>query len=109
MVTRRELKDAIRQRYQAATERRERRQILAELVRVTGYHRKHALRVLNHLSSSPEPRRRERLYDEAVHQALAVLWEAASHRRQTASSSYPGADRGSGTSPPSTARPGGEK
>jgi hypothetical protein len=77
MATRRELKDAIRQRYQAATERRERRQILAELVRVTGYHRKHALRVLNHLSTSPEPRRRERLYDEAVHQALAVLWEAA--------------------------------
>jgi hypothetical protein len=70
MATRRELKDAIRQRYQAATEHRERRQILAELVRVTGYHRKHALRVLNHLSSSPEPRRRERLYDEAVHQAL---------------------------------------
>ena len=77
MATRRELKDAIRQRYQAATERRERRQILAEMVRVTGYHRKHALRVLNHSSTSPEPRRRERLYDEAVHQALAVLWEAA--------------------------------
>src|SRR5215469_386503 len=77
MATRRELKDAIRQRYQAANERRERRQILAELVRVTGYHRKHALRVLNHLSTSPEPRQRERPYDEAVHQALVVLWEAA--------------------------------
>ena len=77
MATRRELKDAIRQRYQGSSDRRERRQILAEFVRVTGYHRKHALRVLNHPSSSPTPRRREPLYDAAVHQALATLWEAA--------------------------------
>jgi hypothetical protein len=77
MATRRELKDAIRQRYQGSSDGRERRQILAEFVRVTGYHRKHALRVLNHLSAPPKPRQRERLYDEAVHQALVVLWEAA--------------------------------
>ena len=77
MATRRELKDAIRERYRAATERRDRRKILEEFVRVTGYHRKHALRVLNHASTSAFPRRRERLYDEAVHQALIVLWEAA--------------------------------
>ena len=79
MATRRELKDAIRQRYQGSSNRRERRQILAEFVRVTGYHRKHALRVLSRSSAPPEPRQRERLYDEAVHQALAVLWEAADH------------------------------
>jgi hypothetical protein len=77
MATRRELKDAIRQRYQAATGLRERRQILSEFVRVTGYHRKHALRVLNDPATAPAPGRRERLYDEAVHQALSVLWEAA--------------------------------
>ncbi len=77
MATRRELKDAIRQRYQGSSDRRERRQIVAEFVRVTGYHRKHALRVLNHSSAPPKPRQRERLYDEAVHQALAGLWEAA--------------------------------
>jgi Integrase core domain len=77
MATRRELKDAIRERYQATSERHDRRQILAEFVRVTRYHRKHALRVLNHSSTSPTPRQRERLYDEAVHQALSVLWEAA--------------------------------
>jgi hypothetical protein len=77
MATRRELKDAIRQRYQGSSDRRERRQILVEFVRVTGYHREHALRVLNHSSRSAKPRRRERLYDEAVHQALAVLWETA--------------------------------
>jgi hypothetical protein len=77
MATRRELRDAIGQRYQESTDRRERRQILAEFVRVTGYHRKHALRVLNHPPTSPTPRGRDRLYDEAVHQALAMLWEAA--------------------------------
>src|SRR5215472_4182298 len=77
MATRRELKDAIRQQYQAATEGRERRQILAIFVRVTGYHRKHALCVLNQSPTVLSPRQRERRYDEAVHQALAGLWEAA--------------------------------
>jgi hypothetical protein len=43
---------------------------------VTGYHRKHALRV-NQPPVSPTSRPRGRLYDEAVHQALTVLWEAA--------------------------------
>src|SRR6516165_5765754 len=77
MATRRELKDAIPERYQAAASRRERRQILSEFTRVTGYHRKHALRVLNRPPASPGPRPRARLYDAAVHQALTVLWEAA--------------------------------
>lgn len=77
MATRRELKDALRQRYQGSNDRRERRQILAEFVRVTGYHRKHALRELNRSSAPAKFRQRERLYDEAVHQALAALWEAA--------------------------------
>src|ERR1035437_7030450 len=76
MATRRELKDAIRERYQAATRRWERRQILSELVRVTGYHRKHALRGLNQPRAPQSPRPRGRLYDEAVRQALTVLWEA---------------------------------
>jgi hypothetical protein len=58
-------------------EDRERRQILAEFVRVTGYHRKHALRVLNQSPTALSPRQRERVYEEAVHQALAGLWEAA--------------------------------
>jgi hypothetical protein len=33
--------------------------------------------VSNHSPTSPSPRRRERLYDEAAHQALTELWEAA--------------------------------
>jgi hypothetical protein len=76
MATRRELKDAIRERYQVA-KRRERRQILSEFVRVTGYHRKHALRALNQPPAPQSRRLRGPLYDEAVHLALTVLWEAS--------------------------------
>jgi hypothetical protein len=76
MATRRELKQAVGERYRAAG-RWERRQILDEFTRVTGYHRKHALRVL-HRPFVPRPARpRKRIYDEAVRRALALLWEAA--------------------------------
>ena len=75
MATRRELKEAIGQRYRAAGGWK-RRQILDEFTRVTGYHRKHALRVL-HRPFVPQPARpRKRIYDEAVRQALGLLWEA---------------------------------
>ena len=76
MATRRELKEAIGRRYRAAG-RWERRQLLDEFTRVTGYHRKHALRVLHRPFVPRPPRPRKRIYDEAVCQALALLWEAA--------------------------------
>jgi hypothetical protein len=44
---------------------------------VTGYHRKHALRVLHQPFVPRLARPRKRIYDEAVRQALALLWEAA--------------------------------
>ncbi len=44
---------------------------------VTGYRRKHAIRVLTREPRSGRQKRsRDRLYDEAVRQALIVLWEA---------------------------------
>ena len=45
----------------------------------TGYHRKHAIRVLNGATrpSVTTKRGRVRLYDEAVRQALIVFWEAS--------------------------------
>jgi len=77
MATRKELIAAIGQRYREAS-KSERTKILDEFAELTKYHRKHAIRVL---SSAPcEPRQslaRNRLYDEAVLQALIVLWEAA--------------------------------
>jgi hypothetical protein len=76
MATRRELKQAVGERYQAAG-RWERRQLLDEFTRMTGCHRKHALRVLHHPLVPWAPRLRKRIYDEAVSQTLALLWEAA--------------------------------
>ena len=76
MATRRELKQAVGERYRAAG-RWERRQILDEFTRMTGYHRKHALRVLHRPFVARPPRPRKRIYDEAVRQALTLLWEAA--------------------------------
>jgi hypothetical protein len=78
MATRRELVLAIRERYGAAS-RAEKSSILDEFAGVTGYHRKHAIRVLRSRQSGAEPiaRPRGRLYDEAVRQALIVVWEAS--------------------------------
>ena len=78
MATRRELVLAIGERYQPAS-RIEKRRILDELVAVTGYHRKHAIRVLRGgaTGAAAIARPRARLYDEAVRQALIVLWEAS--------------------------------
>jgi Integrase core domain len=76
--TRRELLDTLRQRYQQAP-KAEKTKILDEFVAVAGCHRKHAIRLLTADGSTaltaPAPARR--VYDEAVREALIVLWEAA--------------------------------
>lgn len=77
MATRKELLDAVIARYQSAGTA-EKARILDEFTAVTGYHRKHAIRLLN---GDPAPTRsrpgRNRVYDEAVKGALVVLWEAS--------------------------------
>ena len=77
--SRRELVEALRQRYAAAT-REEKIRILSEFAAVSGLHRKSAIRVLNR-EVEPEPplkrAGRPRLYDQAVQQALVTLWEAS--------------------------------
>jgi len=70
---------AIYRRYRQAS-RIEKQRILDEFCRVTGYHRKHALRRLNGPLPSPQPiRRRHRVppYGPEVIRVLAVIWEAA--------------------------------
>jgi hypothetical protein len=76
MTTRKELIEGVGARYRSALIS-ERTKILDEFVAITGYHRKHAIRVLG-AGVVPERSRpaRNRLYDEAVRQALVVLWEA---------------------------------
>lgn len=77
--SRRELVGAIVERYRTGS-RSDKRRILTEFVAVTGYHRKHAIRILNGGAkawSQATRFRRPRVYEEAVQQALVVLWEAA--------------------------------
>jgi hypothetical protein len=77
MTTRRELIAAVSSRYRQAS-RNEKKAILDEFVAVTGYHRKHAMRLLRRELEEPRtPRPRRCVYDEAVRQALTILWEAA--------------------------------
>src|SRR6185369_13339403 len=78
VTTRRELIDAVAARYRAAG-RNQKKEILDEFVKVTGFHRKHAIRVLKRAPRReiPEPRQRVRIYDEAVREALTIVWEAA--------------------------------
>jgi hypothetical protein len=77
LTTRRELTTAIRQRYQAA-DRVGKKMILDEFTQVTGYHRKHAIRVLTTQPvREPKTRAVRRVYQEAVKEALIVLWEAS--------------------------------
>ncbi|KAA0997894.1 transposase family protein [Paraburkholderia panacisoli] len=76
MTTRRELTEAAGERYRQSG-RSDKRQILDEFTQLTGYHRKHAIRVLSRESlppkAKPGPQRR---YDDEVRSALITLWEA---------------------------------
>ena len=78
MTTRDELVVALAERYRSG-DRPERGHILDEFVAITGFHRKHAMRLLRvgkaGRGSGPRPQRR--LYDDAVREALIVAWEAS--------------------------------
>jgi len=82
---RRELLEALRSRYRDSSKKGKTR-ILDEFVAVSGYHRKHAIRLLGdrnagaglaHSASSGDARCGRRTYDEAVREALVLTWEAA--------------------------------
>ena len=80
MAGRRELTGVVATRYRASTGT-EKREILDEFAQVTGFHRKYAIRVLNRqvseVAGSGKRLRRSRIYDQAVQEALIVVWEAA--------------------------------
>lgn len=76
---RQELVQAVRERYRAGS-REAKTRILEEFSSVSGYHRKSAIRILNGAGCPDDDQRgrcRPRVYDEAVRQALIVLWEAS--------------------------------
>ena len=78
MTARDELVNALARRY-AIGSRQEKTHILDEFVAITGFHRKHAMRLLRSGPSvrDSEPRHSRRIYNEAVREALVVLWEAS--------------------------------
>ncbi|MFW5871443.1 MAG: hypothetical protein ACOCVH_03050 [Verrucomicrobiota bacterium] len=69
--TRDELIDALKQRY-SATCKPEKALILDKFVALTGFHRKHAIRVLsgNGKPERKEPKTSRNIYNEAVRPAL---------------------------------------
>ena len=79
MATRDELVEVLSRRY-SESGREEKTRILDELVAVTGFHRKHAMGLLREgppARPTPATRPGRRLYDDAVREALIVLWEAS--------------------------------
>ena len=109
-AARQELVTAVAERYQHSTAA-EKGWILDEFVALTGYHRKHAIRVLNGRATMPTvPRGRRCVYDEAVTKGLIVLWEASDRmcgeRRDHRPPSGTGAGRDCGSAPTSPFTPG---
>src|SRR5215471_3281778 len=78
MAARDELLAAIVGRY-VQGDRSERGRILDEFTAVTGFHRKHAMRLLRvgQATGRGGPRPGRRVYDDAVRQAVIVAWEAS--------------------------------
>ena len=78
MGTRDELLKAVAGRYRAAS-RAEKGLILTEFAEIFGYHRKHVERLLrcDPVVDRSQPRPGRRIYDDAVREALVVVWEAA--------------------------------
>ena len=77
-VTKTEVLRAIRNRYREAS-RKDKGRMLDEFVALVGCHRKHAVRLLRQddkLTARSVPKG-QRIYDEAVREALTVVWEAS--------------------------------
>jgi hypothetical protein len=78
MATREELLRTVSQRYRGSS-RADKSRILEEFSMTTGYHRKHAMRLLRAGPSDKRSALRpsRRIYNAAVREALIVIWEAS--------------------------------
>ena len=80
-MAKRELLASIQERYQGSS-KRDKGRILDEFTAVTGHHRKHGIRLVGKSGDAvgqlPGVKGR-RIYDEAVRDAVILVWEA-SHR-----------------------------
>jgi hypothetical protein len=77
-VTKKELLQALKKRYKSSS-KKDKTRILDEFTAITGFHRKHSVRLLSmRVKHNIEPAKHHRkIYNEAVRQALIVCWEAA--------------------------------
>jgi len=68
---------SVQERYRACA-RTEKRRILDEFIAVSGYHRKHAIRLLRKRADTASVRRRSHaVYGTKVRDALILLWETS--------------------------------
>ena len=76
-MARQELVATIRDRYRQSS-KKDKGRILDEFTAVTGHHRKHGIRLLSQTAGEQERQvSGRRIYDEAVREAVIVVWEAA--------------------------------
>ena len=79
-TAKREFLETLRDRYRSSS-KKDKSRILDEFIAVTGHHRKHGIRLLgqsgNDWEQQPAVKRSRRIYDDAVGEALIVVWEAA--------------------------------
>ena len=78
-MAKRVLLATLRDRYRSSA-KKDKSRILDEFIAVTGHHRKHGIRLLRQLEDDQEapcPTRDRRIYDDAVREAVIVIWEAA--------------------------------
>ena len=78
-MAKRELLATIRDRYLASS-KKDKGRILDEFIAVTGHHRKHGIRLLGQSGDAgekPSMIKGRHIYDEAVREAVIVIWEAA--------------------------------
>ena len=78
-MAKQELLDTIRDRYRSST-KKDKSRILDEFIAVTRHHRKHGIRLLGNLDDRKDTTHSvqgRRIYDEAVREAVIVIWEAA--------------------------------
>ena len=67
----------IRDRYQRAS-KKDKGRILDEFIAITGHHRKHGIRLLSGTAGNKGKQAEgRRIYDEAVREAVIVVWEAS--------------------------------
>ena len=79
LATRKELIEAVRKRYQEAA-LGTKTDILEEFVELTGYHPKHAVRLLGRQAGQKREKKlhsEKRFYNDTVREAVILLWESA--------------------------------